>query len=176
VRAGEETGYSPEGAPAVFSSPAAWVEHEHGEAAETRRLTPGEAAEAKHLTEEGFRAAERLGTGGSNKGGASLVLEFGTPSAAQHELAAEVKEFLEQSSAQHVPSSQFTVATIPGSHGAVSGEVADVWFSEGSCLLGVGDEEKGGKDPKPAVIAGALKVYARTAHSNGACRRTPASK
>jgi hypothetical protein len=162
-RVGEETGYSPEGTAACFSSPAAWVK-EHGHAAET-----------KLLTEEGFRAAERVGMTGSNKGGASAVLVLGTPSAAQHEVAASVKEFLGEGAAQHMPSSEFAVATIPGSHGAVAGPVANVWFSEGSCFLIVGDEEKDGKDPKPAVIAGALKVYSRTAHSNGVCGCAPAS-
>jgi hypothetical protein len=101
------------------------------------------------------------------------VIELGTPSAAQHEVAATVKESLEKSAAQHVANSHFTVAAIPGSHGEAAETVANVWFSEGSCFLVVGAEEKGAIDPKPAVIAGALKVYARTAHSNGVCGRPP---
>jgi len=164
VRAGEETGYSPEGAPTLATSPAAWVTDTHGEAAETKRLT-----------EEGFRAAERVETGGSNKSGVSLVMELGTPSAAQHEVAASLQE----SVAREHPTSQFTVATLPDSHGfEASGEgkvVGNVLFSEGSCFLVIGDQVNSGTDPKPAVIAGALKVYARTAHSNGVCGRMQAS-
>ena len=158
VRAGEETGYSLEGAPTLASSPAAW---DKGEA--------GEAAESKRLAEEGFHSALTVHTTGSNRAGVSYVLELGTPSAAQGELAAQFKEQLAQ---QH-PSSQFTVATIPGSRGMVAsggGKLdANVWFSEGSCLLLVGDLVPSGTDPQAAVTAGAVKVYERTAHSKGVC-------
>ena len=160
VRAGEETGYSLEGAPTLASSPAAWDKGEAGEAAETKRLT-----------EEGFHAALTVHTTGSNRAGVSFVVELATPSAAQRELAAQFKE---QVAEQH-PSSQFTVATIPGAQGMVAsghGKVdANVWFSEGSCLLLVGGQVPSGVDPKPAVTAGAVKVYERTAHSNGVCTR-----
>ena len=54
--------------------------------------------------------------------------------------------------------------------------VANVLFSEGSCVLLVGDQVPSGTNPKPPVIAGALKVYGRTAHSNGVCTRAAASK
>ncbi len=164
VQAGEETGFSPEGAPTLASSPAAWDKGEAGEAAETRRLT-----------EEGFHAALTVHTTGSNRGGVAFVLELGTPSAAQHEVAARFKQLVAE---QH-PSSQFTIATISDSHGgeASGGNgkvVANVLFSEGSCVLLVGDEVPSGTDPKPPVIAGALKVYGRTAHSNGVCARAAA--
>jgi hypothetical protein len=164
VRAGEETGYSLEGTPVSASSAAAWDKGEAGEAAETRRLT-----------EEGFRAALTVHTTGSNRAGVSFVLELRTPSAAQHEVAARFKQIVAE---QH-PSSRFTIATIPGSHGfkaSGSGKVdANVLFSEGSCVLLVGDQVPSGMDPNPPVIAGALKVYGRTAHSNGVCNRAPSS-
>ena len=47
-------------------------------------------------------------------------------------------------------------------------------LTEGSCLLTVGDQVASGTDPKPAVTAGAVKVYERTAHSNGVCTRAAA--
>jgi hypothetical protein len=102
VRAGGETGYSLEGTPVLASSAAARDKGEAGEAAETRRLT-----------EEGFRAALTVHTTGSNRAGVSFVLELGTPSAAQHEVAARFTQIVAE---QH-PSSQFTIATLPGSHG-----------------------------------------------------------
>ena len=46
--------------------------------------------------------------------------------------------------------------------------VANVLFVEGSCVLLVGDETDGA-NPRPPVIAGALKVYGRTAHRAGVC-------
>lgn len=165
VQAGEETGFSPSGAPTLASSAAEWAKGTTGEVAETRRLT-----------EEGFRAALHESTTTSNGGGSSFVIELGTPFAAQHEVAA----FLQQTVATEHPSSQFTVPTIPDSHGwAFSGSgkpVANVLLTEGLCVLLVGDQVPIGTDPKPPVIAGALKVYARTAHSNGVCTRTAASK
>ena len=165
VRAGEETGFSPEGAPTSASTPGEWAKGEANEASVTRRLT-----------EEGFHAVLTVHTGGSNRAGVSFVLELGTPSAAQHEVAARFQQIIAE---QH-PSSQFTIATIPDSHGeeaSGSGTVdANVLFSEGSCVLLVGDQLPSGTDPKPPLIAGALKVYGRTAHSNGVCTRAPASK
>jgi hypothetical protein len=163
VRAGEETGFSPEGAPTLATSPAAWDKGEAGEAAETRRLTG-----------EGFRAAQTVHTTGSNRAGVSFVMELATPSAAQHEVAVRFK----QGVAEQHPSSQFTIATIPDSHGwegSGNGKVdTNVLFSEGSCVLLVGAQVPSGTDPKPPMIAGALKVYGRTAHSNGVCNRAPA--
>jgi len=142
---------------------ASWDKGEAGEAADTRRLN-----------EEGFRAALTVHTTGSNKAGLSDVLELGTPSAAEHEVAARFHQFV----AEEHPSSQFTVATIPDSHGyeaSGNGKVdANVLFSEGSCVLLVGDQVPSGMDPKPALIAGALNVYGRTARSNGVCTRASA--
>ena len=161
VRAREETGYSLEGPPTPVSSPAQFGHGEADEAAETRRLT-----------EEGFYAAPTVRTTGSNRAGVSSVIELGMPSAAQHEVAAS----LQQTVATEHPSSQFTIATIPDSHGWVeppgNGKVAaNVLFSERLCVLIVGDKVPSGTDPKPALIAGALKVFGRTAHSNGVCAR-----
>ena len=163
MQAGEETGFSLEGAPTLASSPAAWDKGEPHEAAETRRLT-----------EEGFRAAETVHTTGSNRAGVSFVMELGTPSAAHDEVAVR----FQQTVAEQHPSSQFTIATIPDSHGweeSGNGKVdANVLFSEGSCVLLVGDQLPSGTDPAPPLTAGALKVYGRTAHSNGVCTRAPA--
>jgi len=49
--------------------------------------------------------------------------------------------------------------------------VANVLFVEGSCVLLVGDETAKAANPHPPVIAGALKVYGRTAHKQASARR-----
>jgi hypothetical protein len=175
VRAGEETGYSLEGAPVLASTAAAWARGP---------LNPPEparsgaiAAESRRLSEEGFRDGLIVGTTGSpgsNRSGVSNVARLEAASAAQHEVAASFS----QNVAEQRPSSQFTIATIPGSHGwEASGggqNVANILFSEGSCVLEIGDAVPSGTDPEPAVIAGALKVYARTAHTGGVCTRATA--
>ena len=45
---------------------------------------------------------------------------------------------------------------------------ANALFVEGKCVLLVGVATDGA-NPNPPVIAGALKVYGRTAHSTGVC-------
>jgi len=133
-----------------------------------------EAVETRRLTEEGFRAALTVHTTGSNRAGVSFVMELASPSVAQHEVAVRLK----QDVGEQRPSSQFTIATIPDSHGweeSGNGKAdANVLFSEGSCVLLVGAQVPSGADPEPPVTAGALRVYGRTAQSRGVCTRAPA--
>jgi len=58
---------------------------------------------------------------------------------------------------------------LPGPTRRISRSVARVL--EESCVLLVGDQVPSGADPQPAVTAGAVKVYERTAHGNGLCRQ-----
>jgi len=158
VRAGEETGYSPSGAPTFTRSAASWTTG-----------NPKAAADAKRLRGEGFRAALTQQTTGPNgTGGVSFVIELASPAAAASEEQAEVKEDI----AENSPVTRFTIKQLPTSEGwtgkDTSGAFGNVMFVEGSCVLLVGDETDGA-NPHPPLIAGALKVYGRTAHSAGVC-------
>ncbi len=165
VQSGEETGYDPVGKPLFASTPALWTEGD-AEAAKTNR----------RLKEEGFRAALTQHTGEKeNAAGVSWVIEFSTPTGAQRELTAS----FEHSSYEQSPNTAFAISKIPGARGFVAHgngkSVADVWFTEGTCLLFVGDLIDTSANPKTAVVAGASAVYDRTAHSDGPCTKAQAS-
>jgi len=158
VRAGEETGYSPNGAPTFTRSAASWT---------TGNVKA--AVDAKRLRGEGFRAALTEHTTGSDgTGGVSFVIVLASPAAAASEEQAEVKEDVAESS----PVTRFTIKQLPTSEGWAGKETSrafgNVLFVEGSCVLLVGDATDGA-NPQPPIIAGALKVYGRTAHSAGVC-------
>ncbi len=96
------------------------------------------------------------------------VIALASPTAAKSEEQAELKEDI----AQNSPVTRFTIKQLPTSEGfAAKGSVAvaNVLFVEGSCVLLVGDETATAANPHPPAIAGALKVYVRTAHSAGVC-------
>jgi len=158
LRAGEETGYSPSGAPTFTRSAASWATG-----------NPNAAADAKRLREEGFSAALTQHTTGPNStGGVSGVIVLASPAAAAAEERAQLKEDV----AQNSPVTRFTIKQLPTSEGFTAkgtSAVANVLFVEGSCVLTVGDETELGNNPRPPVIAGALKVYGRTAHRAGVC-------
>ena len=95
------------------------------------------------------------------------MIALGSPAAATAEERAQLKEDL----AENNPVTRFTIKQLPTSEGfAAKGtySVANVLFVEGSCVLEVGDATHGA-NPRPPVIAGALKVYGRTAHIAGVC-------
>ncbi len=157
VQTGEETGYSPSGAPTFTSTAASWATGD-----------PDAAADAKRLRGEGFRAAlTQQTTGSDGTGGISFVIALASPAAAAAEERAQLKEDL----AENSPATRFTIKQLPTSEGfAAKGtySVANVLFVEGSCVLLIGDETDGA-NPRPPDIAGALKVYGRTAHRAGVC-------
>jgi hypothetical protein len=158
VRAGEETGYSPSGAPTFTTSAASWT-----------KGNPKAAADAKRLRGEGFRGALAQQTAGPNgTGGVSSVIVLASPAAAASEEQAEFKEDV----AENSPVTRFTIKQLPTSEGfagkSTGRAFGNVLFVEGACVLRVGDATNGA-NPDPPVIAGAIKVYGRTAHSAGAC-------
>ena len=158
VQTGEETGYPPSGAPTFTRSAASWATGD-----------PDAPTDAKRLRGEGFRGVLTQHTTGSNgTGGESFVIALASPAAAAAEERAQLKEDLAENSAV----TRFTIKQLPTSEGfAANGtnmRVANVLFVEGSCVLLVGDETDGA-NPRPPVIAGALKVYGRTAHRAGVC-------
>jgi hypothetical protein len=157
VQTGEETGYSPSGAPTFTRSAAAWATGD-----------PNAPTDAKRMRGEGFKAALTQHTTGPNgAAGLSFVIALASPAAA----AAEERVQLNEDVAENSQVTRFTIKQTPTSEGfATKGTAtaANVLFVEGSCVLLVGDETDGA-NPRPPVIAGALKVYGRTAHRKGVC-------
>jgi hypothetical protein len=98
----------------------------------------------------------------------SWVIALASPTGAKSEEQAELNEDI----AENSPVTRFTIKQLPTSEGSAangtSRAVANVLFVEGSCVLLLGDSTDGA-NPHPPVIAGALKVYGRTAHKAGVC-------
>jgi hypothetical protein len=158
VRAGEETGYSPSGKPTFTTSAASWT-----------KGNPKAAADAKRLRGAGFRGVlSQQTTGANGTGGVSFVMALASPAAAAREEQAEFKEDV----AENSPVTRFTIKQLPTAEGfagkSTGRAFGNVLFVEGSCVLLVGAATKGA-NPDPPVIAGALRVYGRTAHSAGVC-------
>lgn len=158
VQTGEETGYSPSGEPTFTRSAASWATG-----------NPNAASDAKRMRGEGFKASLDQNTTGSNgTAGLSFVIALASPAAAAAEERAQLKEDL----AENSPATRFKIKQLPTSEGftaqGTNMRVANVLFVEGSCVLLVGDETDGA-DPRPPVIAGAMKVYGRTDHRAGVC-------
>ena len=100
--------------------------------------------------------------------GVSWATELGSASAAAREKAAELQEFTNGPGA--AGATRFTVAGIPGAEGwTVPDQVANVLFTEGRCLMLVGDQLTSGADNKPPVVAAVRAVWARTHGKPGAC-------
>jgi hypothetical protein len=104
---------------------------------------------------------------GSSKGqGVSWAMELGSASAAAREKAAELQQF-----ASTAPgATRFTVAGVPGAEGWGQPYAdANILFTEGRCLMLVGDQLAAGSDNKPVVLAAVRAVWARTHDKPGAC-------
>jgi hypothetical protein len=161
VRAGEETGYSPKRAPTFYGSAAEW--------------TAGNstaAVDAKRLRGEGFRGALTQSMAGAHGAqGISIVIALASPTAARSEEQSQLKEDIADQSPS--PVTRFTIKQLPTSTAFTAkgdgGVAANVLFVEGSCVLLVGDFTATNLNPRPPITAGALKIYARTAHSGGVC-------
>jgi hypothetical protein len=135
----------------------------------TSNGVPNGAAEAKRLSQEGFRESISVQTGSTQAAqGVSWAMELGSASAAAREKAAELQEFTNGPGA--AGATRFTVAGIPGAEGwTVPDQVANVLFTEGRCLMLVGDELTSGADNKPPVVAAVRAVWSRTHGNPGAC-------
>jgi hypothetical protein len=158
VQTGEESGYSLSSTPTFTRSAASWATG-----------GPDAPTDAKRLRGEGFRGALTQHTTGSNGTvGESFVIALASPAAA----AAEERAQLEEDLAENGAVTRFTIKQLRTSEGFAApgtNSAANVLFVEGSCVLLVGDETDGAANPRPPVIAGALKVYGRTAHRAGVC-------
>jgi hypothetical protein len=139
--------------------------------AEWVSVSQSTAADGRRVRGEGFREAlEQPTSTTSGGGGLDFVLELGSAAAAGREEAVELKEDVAEQG--HVPVTHFRVSGIPGSDGIAAsggkrGTAANVLFTEGRCLLLVGNGAAGGS--KADVVAGALAIYRRSHASSGAC-------
>ena len=158
VRGHEETGLPPKGQTTHYLTATQW----------TSVGVPNGAAEAKRLAHEGFREATSVQTGSTQGQGVSWAMELGSASAAAREKAAELQEFASGPGASGA--TRFTIASVPGAEGwTVPSQVANVLFTEGPCLMLVGDQLAAGGDNKPPVIAAVRAIWARTHGKPGAC-------
>ena len=158
VRGDEETGLPPTGRVTHYLTATQW----------TSNGVPNGAAEAKRLSQEGFREVMSVQTGSTKGQGVSWVLELGSASAAAREKAAELHAFAY--GPQAPGATRFTVAGVPGAEGWGQADAdANILFTEGRCLMLVGDELASGTDNKPPVIAAVRAVWARTHGKPGAC-------
>jgi hypothetical protein len=156
VRGHEETGLPPNGRATHYVTPTQW----------TSNGVPNGAAEAKRLSEDGFREAISVQTGSSKGEGVSWVMQLGSASAAAREKAAELQEF-----ASTTPgATRFSVAGVPGAEGWGQADAnANILFTEGRCLMLIGDQLASGTNNKPPVIAAVRALRARTHGKPGAC-------
>lgn len=157
VRGQEETGLPPTGRATDYLAATKWTSD-----------IPDGAAEAKRLAQEGFREVVSVQTGSAKGQGVSWAMELGSASAAGREKAAELQEFAY--GPQAAGATRFSVASDPGAEGWNQADTdANILFTEGRCLMLVGDELASGTDNKPPVLAAMGAVWARTHGKPGAC-------
>jgi hypothetical protein len=137
-------------------------------------IEDGPRSWASRLRHEGFRAAVLMhlvyAPDVTIGAGLSLVIEFGSSRAAHAELRAEYRDDVSSFRLRYT-FRRFAIAGIPGA-AAYSltdhthpGGGANILFTEGSCLLFVGDEDPKSNYTTPA-IAGARSIYR---HTRGRC-------
>lgn len=154
VQGHEETGLHPTGRPATDRTAAQWSSG-----------VPDSAAMTKRLPQEGFREAMQVSTGSTIGQGTSWVMELGSASAAAREQAAELKAY---SSALGI--TRFNVPGIANAKGWDQATTdANILFTEGRCLMLVGDQLPSGSNDKPPVVAATRAILARTHGKSGAC-------
>jgi hypothetical protein len=132
------------------------------------------AADGRRVSSEGFRGALEQDTATTSGGsGLDFVLELGSAAAATDEQAVQLREDI--AAQGHVHVTRFSVPGIPGSTGIAAfggkqGSAANVLFTEGRCLLLVGDGEAG-SNYKAQVLTGAQAIYRRGTASSGPCAK-----
>lgn len=167
VRRGEQTGFAPHGRPSAYRTARAFLAS-GGE--KGSRLNK----DAARLSGDGFTHAVVEQTtylaAPANGGGLSWVIELGSPGSAR----SEQRVLLHQDTAgqgKRAMIHRFGVAGVPGATGwtvklqTLSGTAANVLFTEGRCLLLVGDAVPHG-DPAAPARAGTKAIYRRT---QGSC-------
>lgn len=158
VRGHEETGLQPTGRATHYLSATQW----------TSNGVPNAAAEEMRLAQEGFREAMSVQTGSTKGQGVSWAMQLGSASAAAREKAAELQEFAHGPGAPGA--TRFTIPGVPSAEGwTVPSQVANILFTEGRCLMLVGDQLASATDNKPPVVAAVRAVWAHTHGKPGAC-------
>jgi hypothetical protein len=154
VRGHEETGMQPTGPATVYRTATQW----------TSNGVPNAAAEDKRLAQEGFREVTSVQTGQ----GVSWAMELGSASAATREKAAELKAFAYGAGAP-TTTTRFAVPGVPSAEGWVFPYAdANVLFTQGRCLMLIGDDLTT-SDNKLPVVAAAHAIWARTYGKPSAC-------
>jgi hypothetical protein len=157
-----EGGFSVFSVPVVQPTIASW-----------EKVSRSTAADGQRVKAEGFRGALEQATATSTGGtGLDFVLEVASAAAARTEQAVELREDIAEQG--HYGVTRFTVPGIPGSvgigaTGGKKGSAANVLFTEGRCLLLVGNDEVDARY-KAYVVAGAIALYRRTVATPGACK------
>jgi hypothetical protein len=154
VRGHDETGMTRSGTVTTDLTPAQW----------TSNGTPDAAAENKRLAQEGFREVMSVGT----TNGVSTAMQLGSASSATREEAAELNEF---ASVPQAPANttRFTIPGIPSAKGWIFPySDANVMFTEGRCLMLVGDDLTTSDNQLP-VVAAAHAIWTRTHGKPGPC-------
>ena len=154
VRAHEETGMQRTGPATADLTLAQW----------TSGGVPDAAAENTRLAKEGFREVISVQT----SQGVSWAMQLGSASAAAREEATELKEF---ASGLQAPANttRFTIPGVPTAEGWVFPNAdANVLFTEGRCLMLVGDDLTT-SDNKLPVVAAAHAIWTRTHGKPGPC-------
>jgi hypothetical protein len=154
VRAHEETGMERTGPATTDLTPSQW----------TSDGVPDAAAENTRLAKEGFREVISVGT----SDGVSWAMQLGSAPAAAREEAAELKEFAYGPQAPP-NTTRFTIPGISSADGWVFPNAdANVLFTEGRCLMLVGDDLTT-SDNKLPVVAAAHAIWTRTHGRPGPC-------
>ena len=125
---------------------------------------PDAAAENTRLAKEGFREVISVQT----SQGVSWAMQLSSASAAAREEATELKEF---ASGPQAPANttRFTIPSVPSAEGWVFPNAdANVLFTEGRCLMLVGDDLTT-SDNKLPVVAAAHAIWTRTHGKPGPC-------
>jgi hypothetical protein len=163
AQGGEETGFAPQGMPKTYPTASAF----------DRPLPAKERKrDVARLRREGFKGAvtQNMSYTANPKNGAGLSLVIGLKSAgaARAELKSQFAGDV-ASQGKGVRIQRFTVPGVPGSKGFTAtdkkhgGGAANVLFTEGSCMLLVGDAFGGSPQQRIApVSAAAAAIYKRT--------------
>lgn len=140
--------------------------------AEWVKVSSSTSADGQRVRGEGFVDALEQDTATTTGGsGLDFVLELGSPAAARREQAVQLAEDIAAQGRVRV--TRFSVPGIPGSVGIAAfggrqGSAANALFTEGRCVLLVGDGEAGA-NYKSQVISGAQAIYQRGTASSGPC-------
>lgn len=159
----EEPGWAPTGNPEIISSVSAFAEDEEDSAVAEKRLR-----------EEGFEAFVVQPLEGKETAGVTNVMLFTTAEGANRELEHFAGPQLEQELAEGTIKliERFTVPGVPSARGFTASkpddehDVGNVVWSQGRCVLVLGNEVQSGEPLVEPLRTGVKAIYDRT---DGSC-------